>query len=131
MSPNPTAPAAGWARRPWTPWLAALIALALASAVRHWIVEPPAFAHACDPAPWAGWCAARSLVLRSFINAEIGWFALAAGVAAALTRWRGLAQVALVAGCAGLVLYSYEPAAVGGLLGVLVLARAAAPAPRR
>jgi hypothetical protein len=109
------------------PWLAALLALAVATALRRWLIEPPAIAHLCDPAPWAGWCAPRMLLIRSFLDQQIGWLALAAGVAATVMRHRGVAQVALIAGCAGLVLYSYEPAAVGGLLGALVLARVRSP----
>lgn len=105
-------------------WVPALVATLFAMAVRHWVIEPAAIAHACDPAPWQGWCAARTAIIRTFVHQEIGWFALGAGVAAALLRRRWLGQLALVSGCVGLVWYSYEPSAVGGLLGALVLARA-------
>jgi hypothetical protein len=104
----------------------AAAALAAAFAVRHLAIEPAAIAHVCDPAPWAGGCVLRTLVILGFVNQEVGWLAFASGVLATLLRAPRLASVALVAGCAGLVLYSYEPAAVGALLGLLVRARAAA-----
>jgi hypothetical protein len=104
----------------------AAVVLAVALAVRHVAIEPAAIAHACDPAPWAGACAARTLVILGFVNQEVGWLAFAAGALATLLRAPRLASLALAAGCAGLVLYSYEPAAVGALLGLLVRARAAA-----
>ncbi|RPH45966.1 MAG: hypothetical protein EHM87_04270 [Burkholderiales bacterium] len=90
-------------------------------------MEPAAIAHACDPAPWSGACALRSAVILGFVNQEVGWFALAAGVLAMLLRGGRLAVLAVCAGLAGLVLYSYEPSAIGLLLGVLVLARSRAP----
>ncbi len=108
--------------------LVALAVLAVALVLRHVLIEPAAIAHACDPSPWAGACAARTLVILSFVNQEVGWAALGAGMLATLLRSPRLAVLALAAGCAGLVLYSYEPAAVGALLGVLVLARGAAQA---
>jgi hypothetical protein len=110
------------------PLLAALAVLAVTLALRHFAIEPASIAHACDPAPWAGACAARSLLILTFVNQEIGWLALGAGAAATLLRSRALASLALACGCAGLVLYSYEPAGVGALLGLLVLARATAHA---
>ena len=101
----------------------ALLALTLAWLARHLVVEPAAYAHACDPSPWAGWCAARTAIIRVFVHQEIGWLALAAGMGATVWRRRWMARLALAAGAAGLVLYSFEPSAVGALLGALVLAR--------
>jgi hypothetical protein len=108
--------------------LAAVVALA-ALALRTLAIEPPAIAHVCDPAPWQGACAARTMLLRTFAHQEIGWLAFAAGAVATALRAPRLATFALAAGAAGLVLYSYEPAAVGALLGLLVLARASAQPP--
>jgi hypothetical protein len=101
----------------------------VAWALRAFAIEPAAIAHACDPAPWQGACAARTVLLRTFVNQEIGWLAFAAGVVATALRAPRAARVALALGAAGLVLYSYEPAAVGALLGLLVLVRASASAP--
>ncbi|RPH66041.1 MAG: hypothetical protein EHM83_04925 [Burkholderiales bacterium] len=105
----------------------ALLALVLALVARHAVVEPADIAHACDPAPWAGWCAGRTLLVYSFATQGIGWLALAAGTLATLLRRRRTAQLALVAGTAGLVLYSFEPSAFGALLGLMVLVRVPPP----
>jgi len=119
--------AAGSARiRAWPAVAGAAAVLVVTLLLRHFVIEPAAIAHACDPVPWQGACAARSTLILTFVNQEVGWLALAAGVVATLVRGVRLARLALWAGCAGLVLYSYEPAAVGGLLGLLVLVRAAA-----
>lgn len=98
-------------------------AVALALVVRHLVIEPAPIAHICDPDPWAGACAVRTLVLLAFVRQGIGWVAVAAGLVATLMRRRRLAQLALVAGGAGLVLYSFTLSAIGALLGLLVLAR--------
>ncbi len=114
-------PPVGW----WLPPLAAFVAAQL---VRFLIVEPPAFQHACDPAPWTGWCLGRSLLIQTFATQGLGWLSLAAGIVA-LCAARGsrlglrAAQVALASGAAGLVLYCFEPATVGVLLAAVSLAR--------
>lgn len=116
--------------RPFGPGLAfALAVLAAALALRHLAIEPTAIAHACQAAPWQGGCALRSMVILTFVNRELAWIALACGVLATALRSPALATAALAGGAWGLVLYSYEPASVAALLGLLVLARAAhAPA---
>ena len=101
----------------------AFVALGLAGLLRHWVIEPASFAHLCDPQPWHGWCAARTLVIQGFVHQRVGWLALAVGLLAFATGRRRLAQLALAAGSFGLVLYSYEPSAIGALLGGLVLVR--------
>ncbi|MGD9941814.1 MAG: hypothetical protein AB7L76_00475 [Burkholderiaceae bacterium] len=103
----------------------ALAAFAVAQLLRHAVVEPPAIAHLCDPAPWTGWCALRSVLLLTFITQGIGWVALAVGAYATWRRSAGWAQLALALGSAGLVLYSFEPSALAALLGALVLVRTA------
>lgn len=68
--------------------LPALAALLVAGALRYLVIEPAAIAHACDPAPWTGWCALRSGLVRTFSTQGLGWLALAAGIAAVATRRR-------------------------------------------
>ena len=99
------------------------VSVALALVVRHLVIEPAPIAHTCDPDPWAGACALRTLVLLAFVRQGIGWVALVVGLAATAMRNRCLAQAALVAGGGGLVLYSFTLSAVGVLLGLLVLVR--------
>ena len=106
-------------------WQAApsLVALVLALLGRHLVVEPAPIAHACDAAPWSGWCAGRTLLVYSFATQGIGWLSLVAGATATVLRSRSAAQLALVTGSAGLVLYSFGLSALGALLGLLVLVR--------
>jgi len=105
------------------PFILPLLALAAAFALRLLVIEPSHIAHACDPAPWSGWCTARTALIMAFRFQEIGWAALAVGIAGSFLRRRWLGQLALALGFAGLVLYSYEPAVVGALLGTLVIVR--------
>ena len=101
----------------------ALAAGALALVVRHFVIEPAAIAHLCDPQPWQGWCALRSTLLQLFLQQRLGWFALAAGVFAFASGRPLAARLALAIGIAGLILYSYEPSAVGTVLAALALSR--------
>lgn len=101
----------------------ALVAGALALALRHLVIEPAAIAHLCDPQPWQGWCAMRSGLLQLFVQQRLGWFALAAGVLAFASARPLPARFALAVGIAGLILYSYDPSAVGTVLAALALLR--------
>ena len=105
------------------PFLLPLLVLAAAYALRLLAIEPSHIGHACDPNPWSGWCAARTALIMSFRFQEIGWVALAVGIIATFVRRQWMGQAALALGLAGLVLYSYEPAVIGALLGVLVIFR--------
>jgi len=107
-------------------FLLPLLALVAAVALRFFAIEPSHLGHLCDPAPWSGWCSARTALIMTFRFQEIGWAALLVGVVATVVRRAWLGQLALALGLAGLVLYSYEPAGSGALLGALVLLR---PAP--
>lgn len=100
-----------------------LLALAVALALRVFVIEPSYIGHACDPEPWSGWCAARTALIMTFRFEEIGWVALVLGMLATFLRRAWLGQSALALGLAGLVLYSYEPAVIGALLGALVIFR--------
>jgi hypothetical protein len=118
------------ARRPVLHGLVLAVVIgAIALGLRTFAIEPASIAHACDPAPWHGACAVRTALLSSFVHQEIGWAAFAAGVMATVLRGPRTATAALALGAAGLVLYSCEPAAVGAMLGLLVLVRASAHAP--
>ena len=104
-------------------FLLPLLALVAAAALRFFAIEPSHLGHLCDPAPWSGWCAARTALIMAFRFQEIGWAALLVGIVATFVRRAWLGQLALALGLAGLVLYSYEPAVIGALLGALVLLR--------
>ena len=97
-------------------------------AVRFYIVEPESLASACA-AGAADWrCSLRALVVYGFVNNVFGLASFIAGVLATIARWRWLAVIAMCAGVAGAVLYRFELAGVGLLLGALVLARPRLPA---
>lgn len=103
----------------------------LAALLRYQMVQPAAIAHLCDAGGGPWWCTLRSLVIATFSTYGIGYAAL---IAAAIALWRRSAGAALAAaalGIAGLVLYCYEAGAVAFLVGLLVLARAAAGQQRR
>lgn len=105
------------------PFIPPLLVLAAAVALRIFAIEPSHIGHACDPDPWSGWCGARTALIMAFRFQEIGWVALVLGILATFLRRVWLGQLALSLGCAGLVLYSYEPAVFGALLGALVIFR--------
>lgn len=70
-----------------------------------------------------GWCAAKWALIQSFLHQRLGWVSLVTGVLAFAVRSKGLALVGWFTGIAGLVLYSFDYAAVGAMLSLLVLAR--------
>lgn len=105
-----------------------LVVLAAAMGVRYGLVESGAFPTDCgDSLAEAGTalCAAKWVIIQSFLHQRLGWFSLAFGVAAFLTRRRPLAWAGWLSGLVGLILYSFDYSAVGALLSLLVLARTA------
>jgi hypothetical protein len=108
------------------PWLTIAAAGVLAALLRYQLVQPAAIAHVCDAGGGPWWCTARSLVIATFSTYGIGYAALIASAVALGRRSAGAALAAAAFGIAGLVLYCYEAGAVGFLVGLLVLARAAA-----
>lgn len=101
------------------PALALLVALLL----RYLVVESTDVALHCDVQRWQGWCAARTALVLSFGRQELGWAALALALFACRRQTRHMARLALAAGVAGLILYSYEPAAAAALIGAMLIAR--------
>jgi hypothetical protein len=110
--------------RRWTSLLSALVIVAAttaaALAIRFYIVEPEEIARACM-ASSGGWrCIVRDSAVYGFLHNAFGWTALLTGAFATVIRWRWLAAVAIVAGVAGAVLYTFELSGAGLLLGALV-----------
>ncbi|MET0509463.1 MAG: hypothetical protein ABWZ78_15000 [Burkholderiaceae bacterium] len=115
------------------------LALALAAAARFLLVEPTELAHRCVDAPGTGICTLRRVIVRLFRFQEPGWAAAVTGALALFCAPRGgpvlvagairtriaaaAGYAALVFGAIGLMLYSFDPAAVGLLLGVIALTR--------
>lgn len=104
--------------------LLAAVAVSTAYALRHGLVEPQAWAVRCEVVPWGEWrCVLRDATVQAFADQRLGWAALTLALLATLTRWRAVALFALVAGCAGLVLYTADLGAPAVLLAALVLVR--------
>src|SRR5690606_41752547 len=72
-----------------------VLALAIALILRHAVVEPAAVAHAGDPAPWPGWCAARTLLVYCFATQGIGCLSLAARVLPTLPPPRRISSLVI------------------------------------
>jgi hypothetical protein len=103
--------------------LMAVVALALAAALRFLLVEQPELTWACQSLtpPW--WCPLRLAAIGTVRFGLFGFISLVAGL---LALWRGglfHALFAVVCGAAGLILYVPEPAAGGLLLGALSMVR--------
>ena len=100
------------------------VASACALGLRYGVVEPESVASTClaDGAP--GWCWIRAALVVGFSRNLFALSSLAAGVLATATRARWLAVIAIVTGVLGSILYRFELAGVGLLLGALVFARA-------
>src|SRR5712672_114542 len=100
--------------------------------VRFFIVEPEEIATLCA-AHMPGWkCLVRDTAVFGFLHNVYGWTALLAAAFATIARWRWLALLAILAGVAGAVLYTFELSGVGLLLGALVwVQRAPVPEEQR
>lgn len=109
------------------PQLKILIIGAVASAValglRYGVVEPESVAATCLGQTPPGWCWVRQALVVGFSRNLFALSSLVAGVLATATRFRWLAVIAIVMGVMGSILYRFELAGVGLLLGALVFAR--------
>ena len=99
------------------------IALVVALLLRYLVVESTDLALHCDMHRWEGWCGVRTALVLSFFRQDLGWVAL---VLSLLACWRQsllMARLSRALAGAGLILYSYEPAAVAALVAAMLLAR--------
>ena len=99
------------------------IALVVALLLRYLVVESTDLALHCDMHRWEGWCGVRTALVLSFFRQDLGWVAL---VLSLLAGWRQsllMTRLSLALAVAGLILYSYEPAAVAALVAAMLLAR--------
>ncbi len=105
------------------PWLSILAVLALSLWVRSNLIEINELSFFCDGGGQTLQCKIRSLIVLSFNHLGLGYLALFLGTLAAVTRSGFVGLLASMVGMAGLILYCWDFAAVGFLLGVLTLAR--------
>ena len=103
------------------------IALTLAAAARHGLVEPADLTARCDAGAQEMWCTVRAWTIQAFVNQRIGWAALALALMATVTGWRTVAAAALFVACAGMILYTTELCAPAALLAALVFVREGQP----
>ena len=104
--------------------VSAIVVLGAAFAVRHGLLESGVLPRDCSLAEaHRGLCVFKTVLVESFLQQRVGWFSLACGLCAFALGCRRLAWAGWLSGLAGLVFYSYDPAAVGALLSLLVLAR--------
>ncbi len=106
------------------PWLAILAMLALAFWIRNQLIEQDELGFFCDGGGMTLTCKIRWLIVQSFNHFGLGYFGLFLGLLAAVTRSGFIALLASLVSMSGLVLYNWDFAGVGFLLGVLTLARA-------
>lgn len=107
------------------PLLAGALVAGLALWLRHGVLEAGVLPRDCTVADASALgCLLKQALVQSFVDMRVGWLSLIAGALAFVRGARALAWVGWLCGVAGLVLYSYDPAAVGALLALLVLVRA-------
>ncbi|MEY2633237.1 MAG: hypothetical protein RIR00_1891 [Pseudomonadota bacterium] len=104
------------------------VGLWLAIRLRYQLLESDALARQCLQAGAELACQVRSGLPQLFLQDRLGWACLLAGLGGFFGAYRSLAWLGLFLGCIGLVLYSFDLAAVGGLLSLLTLFR---PLPAR
>ncbi len=111
--------------------LAGGVVFIVAAAIRYGLLENGVLPRDCGVFPVEapfGACGFKWALVQSFLHERIGWISLFCGASAFSLDRRKLAWAGWLAGIVGLVLYSYDPAAVGALLSLLVLVRPGASA---
>ncbi|MDD2874702.1 MAG: hypothetical protein RBT39_18070 [Azoarcus sp.] len=107
-------------------FVAGLLVLLLAAGLRYGVIENGLLPRDCAVAgeDTSLACGLKWLLVQTFHQQRMGWLSLVCGGAAFLLSCRKLAWAGWLSGIGGLLLYSYDYAAVGGLLSLLVLLRA-------
>ena len=106
------------------PWLGILVLLCGGFWARRYLMEEQHLAFFCEAGGVSLACKAHWLLAKVFYESYVvGYVSLVLGGLALFARSGWLGQGAALIGSAGLVLNNAEYAAVGFLLGVLVLAR--------
>ena len=116
-------------RRNWLLGAALFVALVIAATIfaKYRLIEPMAYAAACErhEGPAFG-CLVRQALVVLFVKNIAGMASTLFGVWSTVTRTRGLAVTAVALGGGSIVLYRFDSAVIGVLLGLLVIAREAA-----
>lgn len=103
--------------------LFAAVLAAVMQCIRLLLVEPDEMARACLLNPQQWHCQLRTLAIQGFVRHLYGPVSLIAALLAWLGGIRLFAMLAMLAGMAGVVLYDFDLAALGLMLGALLLVR--------
>lgn len=104
--------------------MTAVVVLAATLGIRYGLLENGLLPRDCSASGASALaCGFKWGLVQSFLDQRLGWASLVFGAAAFALAARRLAWIGWVLGLAGLVLYSFDPAAAGALLALLVLAR--------
>jgi hypothetical protein len=104
--------------------LIALVTASMTYVVRWMLIEPPSMHEQCVQMDGSVLCAVRQALIMGFVWNLYAFASVMLGIAALLSSSRKCAWAAVVMGVIGAMLYRVEFAALGLLLGALVLARA-------
>lgn len=96
---------------------------AVMQAIRLLLVEPDEMAQACAANAQTWQCQLRMLAINGFARHIYGPVSVCAALLAWLGGIRLFAVLAMMAGMAGVVLYDFELAALGLMLGAMLLVR--------
>lgn len=103
--------------------LAGAMAVGVAMGLRYGVLEAGRLPVDCTlDNSWP--CRLKTILVWAFLGNKLGWLALASGILAFVSGSRVLAWLGWIAGLLGLILYCFDPSAVGGLAALLVLVRA-------
>lgn len=103
--------------------LVASVLAAIMQAIRLLLIEPDAMAEVCAVNTQQWQCQLRMFAIQGFVRHWYGPASLLAVVLSWLSGVRSIAWLAVLAGMAGVVLYDFEVAAFGLMLGSLLLVR--------
>lgn len=108
--------------------LVAAVLAAVMQATRLLLIEPDEIAQTCESSAAHWQCHLRDLVVQGFARHLYGPISIAAVLAAWFSGKHAFAVLAMIFGMAGAVFYDFDLAAVGLLLGALLLVRSNKPA---
>jgi len=111
----------------WLAVVAIAVVAGLTLVARYTLIEPMAFVAACErqQAPQA-LCLLREGLVILFVKNILGMASTVFGVWSTITRTRALAVAAIALGAMSVILFRFDAAFIGIVLGLLVLARALA-----
>lgn len=102
-----------------------LVVLVGTGVAKHRLIEPTAVAEFCDKTGGTWQCLVRQGFVMLFAQNIASMVSVLAGVWSTITRSRSLGFAAVAFGSIGMLLFRFDSAVIGVLLGLLVIAREA------